>query len=264
LRQGWRLLSLLSLALIPWAPLGAAELRTIYQCSATIDNLAGEPGRLTLAKTFFEDGTVRNVEIRWQDGGGAFIRGHEAPAEYFATLGWAQADMQPADPIDWTRGSVSVTHYGYNLARRRSPMRGEAWGQVIVDRDRMLRVYESEGMRMLLPDSAFILASGLVPLTVNAQLGMSIDALVAWGTDARVVTDYETMVQRRPSRPNLYSNNIVGRRRIIGSYDVDTAALARKAAQVRAAAERWLATLGDFRIQCERGVEEDEANIVVT
>ena len=118
-------------------------------------------------------------------------------------------------------------------------------------------------MRLVLPESELMMTSDLLPLPTTARLDMSIGQLVSWGNGARIVTAYETMVQR-DTRRNVHPTDEPGRRRVVGSYDIDTAALARLAAEIRVVAEGWYATLDDFHNLCEEFDEADDGRIIVT
>ncbi len=239
---------------------------TLYACRSYTTNLGGDPGALTLEKAFREDGSVYRLRVSWEDRQGSFLRRHLADDQLSAELHWPGNHPFSTVPVpfDWSQGSIRAHIYGPRAAARYRPHRREVWSQVFVVRNRSMTVHHQEGVPILVSDpSQFLLASGLLPRGSPSDLWISIDALIAWGTGARSVTVYETLVTRRRFRRNSYPNSPDGRRRIVAVFDVDTVALARKVEQIREATGEWEASIADFRNRCER-VEEYTGPVHVT
>jgi hypothetical protein len=91
---------------------------------------------------------------------------------------------------------------------------------------------------------------------------MSLDSFLAWGTGVERLTVYETRVTRRKKVPSSSPTSPAGRIRVVGSYEVDMAALALAFVQVRGVTEKWEAGLASSWRQCERTTEGGE--ILVT
>lgn len=235
----------------------------LFTCRERIANPGGISGALSLEKRFREDGSVRSFTASLEDWQGSFVRARAGRA--MATLRWPGEHRFAREgvPFDPTDGSVKITFLGDDGGYHRF-LKNERWRQVVVDRNRSVMVHDTDGMRTLfLNGFEMWLTSELTSLS-SPGLNMSVDGLLAWGTGTDRLTVYETLVQRRRYRKNVYPNSPAGRMRVVAEYEIDVAALRRSVDTVREAARGWEAELGDFRTKCERDVEDDGNDIILT
>jgi len=245
------------------APPAPAAPAVVYRCHARSSDAAGGSGVLTLDKELREDGSAARLTVKWEDQSGSFLRPYSRDDRLSAELNWPGDDPYSLDrSFDWARGSIRVYSHGAGDGLQFRPRKREMWRQVLIDRDESFRVNSWKGDRLLVPID-FVLANSLEPLSSPGDLWTRIDRLVAWGSGTGSVTVYGTLVTRRRVVRNRYPNSPDGERRIVVQYGLDTTALARLAARIKAATEAWEATLGDFKSRCERGVEES-GDIILT
>lgn len=242
----------------------AEEPAVEYRCQTRIPNLGGDSGALSLDKTFSPDGSVRGMSVNLEDWQPPYVKPARVGERAMATIKWP-GDHRiggSSEPFSWSNGSIEIVYLAEGSGRH-SPLKGEQWRQVVVDRNRSAIVHESGGMRTLFVGGLdLLLQSGLVDLPSPGHLSMSLDGLLAWGSGVGSVTVYETMVMRWKSRRNSYPTSPAGRARIVGQYELDVAVLGRKVRQVRDATSAWEAGLADFRNVCEKGVVETGAIIL--
>jgi hypothetical protein len=236
---------------------------TYFACSHRIADLGGHSGALELEKTFGEDGSVRSFSVTLEEWEGSFIR-HRSPAERSSVeLRWPgnQHVSATSRRFSWAEGSIKINISNDGLHRFQKK---ERWRQTVVDRNGTVFVHDEQGMRSLfLNGFEMWLMSDMRSLS-SPGLEMSVDALLAYGTGVPTLTVYETLLQHRRYRRNVYPNTPIRRLRVVAEYEIDVLALARTVAEVKQAAQSWEAGLGDFKVECERRMDESDDTIVLT
>lgn len=253
-----------SVALAKTSKRAVEESAVEYRCRTRIPNLGGDSGALSLDKTFSPDGSVRAMTVNLEDWKPPYVKPAGVGERAMATIKWPGDHRIPRspEPFSWSNGSIEISYFAEG-SRRYSPLKGERWRQVVVDRNRSAIVHESGGMRTLFVGGLdMVVQSGLMDLPSPGKLSMSLDGLLAWGSGVASLTVYETLVTRRKYRKHSYPTTPAGRARIVGQYDLDAAILARKVQQVRDSTSAWEAGLTDFKTVCEKGVVEAGAIIV--
>jgi hypothetical protein len=263
-RKGLVLIAATAGAMPAEASGAAAEPVPVYRCQLNLRLSENDPVYLRASKSFREDGTVNSMMVQWEDNQGRAVRRQDPNDRAFVTFQWPGGHRfaREGEPFDWSQGSIEISLITAAPGRHQV-LRGEEWRQVVVDRDRAALVHDSDGMRILLLSGLDLhLMSELEDLTSPGRLDMGLDSLLAWGAGATTVTVYEMLVTRRPRTRNSSPTSPAGRRRIVGSYDIDVAALARAGAQARETTVRWEAGLASRWRECERTTEGGE--ILVT
>lgn len=258
----------LACAALPVVAAGTASRNqhpAIYRCATDIQNIDGGFGRLSLSKSFFEDGAVAGMEVYWEDRTAPFVRPHLGSGGASATFRWPsdRITMRPP-PFSWSNGSIHIGYTGAGSEGRYQPRQRERWRQVLVVRDGSVLIHGQGSERFLYLYGHAHLMTDLQELSTSGSLFISIDSLLAWGAGAERVTVYELLVKAARARRTDSSTNPVEQRRIITSYDIDMTALARVVGTVRRMTEEWEATLTDFRRDCERASSENTAIIIPT
>ena len=241
------------------APQRGRELVTYY-CSGPA-TLPGQGQSVSVTKVFLEDGSVYNQSVEFY-GEPAFVRAHAPNDRIAVTLKWPGEPRFPlgTQPFSWDDGSIRISPYPQAGFR---PERGEVWQRTVIDRNGSVRVYEQDGVQMLLTTRMEpMLATSLDPPN-GGWMTMSIGNLLAWGQGVERLTGYSLLVQRRRYRANSYPNDGIGRQRIVAQYEIETAGLARRVGEIREAVTAWESGLGDFHA-CRRQIEHPDAQIVVT
>ena len=239
------------------------EPKTIFSCHEHQGSFGGDSGVLDIYKTFYEDGTVQSMTVRWEDDGGSFIIPSNATGHGSAALVWPGDYRIGRSPerLDWAHGSISV-HYYTNGQHADKLAKKERWSQVIIDRSLSQFVYEQDGIRMLFGNGLDMTLKS--ELNSSGGLHMSLDTLLAWGMNLERLKVYETRAIPRKLGPTTQSNSPLGRMRIAGEYEIDVPKLTRKKDQVQDAVTKWEASLGDFKSKCQREVEVTDEEIIVT
>ncbi len=244
----------------PQGPQRGRELVTYY-CSGSVQPSGPRSQPVSVTKVFLEDGSVyhQSVELYEEPG---YVRA-QAPSDRVAvTLKWPGELHFPLgeQPFSWEDGSIRISPYPQAGFR---PERGEVWQRTVIDRNGSVRVYEHEGVRLLLATRMEpMLASSPDPPN-GGWVTMSVNNLLAWGHGVDRLTGYSLLVQRRRYRANSYPNDGIGRQRIVAQYEIETAGLARRVAEIREAVTAWERQLGDFHA-CRRQVEHPDEQIIVT
>ncbi|HEX8840949.1 MAG TPA: hypothetical protein VF757_01490 [Sphingomicrobium sp.] len=221
-----------------------------------------------MEKIFREDGSVYSMSVLWEDHVSGLVNPDPNPSdlqraahgEYGSViLHWPNDRFTTSHGlVDWSTGTIAIYYFGPSAAGRYHAERKEKWRQVVVDRGHSVQVFDSTGNRYLsmAPQAAY-LASDVVNLSSPGNLQMSLDDFLAWGTGARTVTVYETLVRDRRSGWPTFT------RRIVAEYRVDVDGVARRASQIREATRNWETTLANFKSKCDKTVEET-GQIIVT
>ena len=251
---------MLALLLIAAAPPPVQPI-AVHRCQLNANVPAQSEGLLRAWKTFSLDGTPLGMQVQWDYRHPAFVRPLEAGGDATASIQWPgnYGFRTSEQPFDWSRAAIRLDYNGPSTQARYSPLPGEEWRQIIVDRNRSVLVNDDGSMRTLILSGLDMHLMGeLEYLAAPGALTGSLDTLVAWGTGARSITVYETMVTRRAPQRNTYPNDPIGQRRIISTYDLDIVALAGAVAQARAVVERWEQGLATTWSQCERDTENNQ------
>jgi hypothetical protein len=230
----------------------------VHRCQFSQRVPEGGQANLEIFKSFGTDGAVNSMQVHWEDNQAGAVRLLNPDDRAFVSLQWPGEHRigRYEEEFDWSRGSITVTLLVADAAANFRLLPGEEWRQMVVDRNGSVLVHERKGMRTLFLSGLDLrLVSDLEPPTSPGRLSMSLDSLLAWGTGVERLTVYETRVTRRKKVPNTYPTSPAGRIRVVGSYEVDVAALALAFAQVRAATEAWEAGLASSWRQCEQTIE---------
>lgn len=230
---------------------------TVYQCEHNARLPEDGYADLRVVKSFREDGSVYSMHVDWEDNQGSLVRLSRAGDQAFLSLKWPGEHRirRDGEPFDWSRGSVNVTFLAADSGNFRN-LKGEKWKQVIVARDDSVLVREQDGMKLLsLMGFNLHLVTELEALSSPGRLTMSLDSLLAWGSGVEWLTVYETRVTRRKKDRNTFPDSPVGRSRIVGSYQLQAAALERAAGLIREATQEWEASVAGRWRECPRRTE---------
>ena len=225
----------------------------VYQCSERIADFEGTGGALTLTKGFRREGSPSTFEVVLEDGSGRVAAGRASDTHTSLTIRWS------ADPRVEVSGATTPL-YGwieielYGDARSLVTQRDEQWRRVLVDRNGLLLLHSlpDGGQGIVVPHRGLYLSSELLPLNTNyRRLGMLLGDLLVWGGGRERLTVYETVVTPMRQRRRNW-DRAVGLERVVGTYEIDMAALARLAASALTVAEAWEAGLTDVTRRCEQ------------
>lgn len=212
-------------------------------------------------KSFALDGSPLGKHVRWENRSPGFVHMRAPTETASATLAWHGNMRSPFEepPFDWGRGSIRIDVFGPPGAMRYRPLPEEEWRQVIVDRDSSVLLINQRSMQVLLLSGRELnLTSEPSPLTDPGALTSSIAPLIAWGSGGSSITVYEVMATRRRPQRHTQPGDPLGRRRVIIAYDLDTVALARAVAEMRAVVEAWEEGIAATWSQCEQTTEGGE------
>lgn len=248
--------AMLSGCAISRADLEQDNLISIYRCSLEARLPEGGYSPFLIQKIFREDGTVYRMTVQWEDNqGGGLIRPRRTGETATVQLGWSGGiplfSSTDGEPFVWSKGTVRIYSHGAGWPR---PFRNEQWSQSVLDRDGSARILEVEGIETLIVTEKQLLGDLLSASSLEI-LNMPLDKLLAWGAGVERITVIKSLATRRNAQAEDFRRQPVARRRVVGRYELDLAALRKVATDVREATERWEAEISDDWRQCERDTE---------
>jgi hypothetical protein len=252
-------------------PSGSAAPVYEYWCHARLTGVAAPQDSVEIGKVFSDDETPPRLTVDWSDHQGSLVIRATTTGSAFASLKWPgdyyllnqRAEFKT---LEWDKGSFAVHFVGGEPAdlHNRKAAKREEWRQTIISRDDALTIHERDGVRTLWLNGFNLYLMGDLEKPVGAaQLNMSVESLLAWGSGRDRLTVREVGVTRRKKRRNSYPTSPAGQRRIIRTYQIDVPELRHTVEAVRAATQKWEAGLGDYRSGCRRQERVNEDDIIL-